>query len=305
METMKDYMISDINQIHSDWKYKAPINQVLDQVLEIQENIPEFTRPYVRAAYRTNIETCFGESLALIATYQKTPVGYLVSYNTRKYTRDNLYLWMGGVVPEHRRKGIMSAMFSLTEWWAAKTDYKSLSLKTFPEFEEMRSLVEKQGFKPDLKPYQKKAYEQPGGMLYRKKISKSRLPLAFRDSKAYKACAEKFYLDLCWDERRVVLDWIAAVERYPGEKFIPGFDRMTMKSGREFDFVLGGSTGFKEGDRVEYTLNGRISELAWIWHPGIPAHFRHAPRIWPSIKYGECPLKECPSKKKASRRKAR
>lgn len=129
---------------------KAKINGKLDDILKVQAGIPEFTRPYSKQEYVKRLSQLKPKQYSLRLAYTRKPkkaVGFLVAYFSDKTglpcvkKPSNLYLWMGGVLPAHRRKGIMRGLFFLTEMFACAAGCKSISAKVFSEFTGMRALL--------------------------------------------------------------------------------------------------------------------------------------------------------------------
>ena len=161
----------------------------LERIIDIQSNIPEFTEP------KDIMERIYwlsrGTYLILLTERAEwgDPVGCLIGYwKNPGETDPNFYLWIGGITPNHRRKGLMSCMMDVAEWWAREARYKTLSLKTFPKFDHAIQGLEKRGF-------QRCPEKDIDGMVYEKDISS--LPsVGFRHSDVYKKWGGYYDSDL-------------------------------------------------------------------------------------------------------------
>ncbi|MCF7840584.1 MAG: GNAT family N-acetyltransferase [Candidatus Marinimicrobia bacterium] len=84
-------------------------------------------------------------NLLLVASHEKRPVGFKLGYAG---TRPNhLHSWLGGVVPQYRRRGIAFRMLQMQEEWARSHGFKTIGFNTFHRFPEMQRLGRKAGYK--------------------------------------------------------------------------------------------------------------------------------------------------------------
>ena len=63
---------------------------------------------------------CSGIHLSLIAEIENQSVGFKIGYD--RFKDGSFYSWMGGVLPEFRKKGVASALADFQENWAKKMD---------------------------------------------------------------------------------------------------------------------------------------------------------------------------------------
>lgn len=84
----------------------------LDDVLQVDAGIPEFDGRTTRALLE---ERLAGKStLILIARAEGRAVAYKLGY---AISEREFYSWLGGVLPEYRRKGIASELRQAQEAW--------------------------------------------------------------------------------------------------------------------------------------------------------------------------------------------
>lgn len=116
----------------------------LADIIKMHERIPEFATqfPYTIETFRERTEG--KKVLAIIAFIDGEAAGYVVGYD-----RDgdgSFYCWMAGVDPNHRRKGILSALMDYQREWAKKQGFKVLKIKTRNNRREMLGFLVKSGF---------------------------------------------------------------------------------------------------------------------------------------------------------------
>lgn len=80
---------------------------------------------------------------SLIAYYNNNPVGFKIGY---QYNTNTFYSWVGGVLPQYRKKGIANNLAKLQENWALQNGFKKLRTKSMNKFKPMLILNLKNGF---------------------------------------------------------------------------------------------------------------------------------------------------------------
>ncbi|MCF2874733.1 MULTISPECIES: GNAT family N-acetyltransferase [unclassified Tenacibaculum] len=80
---------------------------------------------------------------SIIAYYNNNPVGFKIGY---QYNSNTFYSWVGGVLPQYRKKGIASQLAKLQENWALQNGFKKLRTKSMNKFKPMLILNLKNGF---------------------------------------------------------------------------------------------------------------------------------------------------------------
>jgi ribosomal protein S18 acetylase RimI-like enzyme len=113
----------------------------LKEAESVHLEIPEFTENYLQK-YDTKVDG--RECLILIASLDHEDVGYMVSYN--RYDDGSFYIWMTGVAPSARRKGILGKMVSETVSYAKEKGYTTIKIRTRNNRREMLFFLVKNGF---------------------------------------------------------------------------------------------------------------------------------------------------------------
>lgn len=132
---------------------EAPIEEVVKvnaEIIEFEEPGWPHPKGYFENRYKDK------DKLIVVAYASDKPAGYLVSYD--KFGDGSFYLWMAGVDPKYRRKGILKTMIEYSEKWAKRKGYKKIKIKTRNNRREMLAYLVKYGFsftgvepKPDIK----------------------------------------------------------------------------------------------------------------------------------------------------------
>lgn len=114
----------------------------IEEALEVQEEIVEFSekksKEYFEKRYAEK------EKLIIVADIDGQSDGYSVWYD--KFDSDTIYLWMAGVDPKYRRRGIFKSMSSYGSEWAKSRGYKKVRIKTRNNCREMLAFLVANGF---------------------------------------------------------------------------------------------------------------------------------------------------------------
>jgi GNAT superfamily N-acetyltransferase len=116
---------------------------LFDHAFSIHQQIPEFqidSTTYKQLNERINNVK---HPLILVAYVDNQPVGYLMGYE--RYS--SFYIWITGVLPNHRRQGVFVQLMNRIEQWALKENYKSLTIKTRNCFKSMLLFLISNDFK--------------------------------------------------------------------------------------------------------------------------------------------------------------
>ncbi len=114
----------------------------LEKAVAIWKQIPEFDESGTAEAQAA--EKLPGKTtLFLDAIVEGKPAGFLIGYDKPD---GSFYLWMIGVLPPFRRKGILKQLFSYAQEWAGERGFSKLSITTRNNRREMLSFLVKQGF---------------------------------------------------------------------------------------------------------------------------------------------------------------
>ncbi len=109
--------------------------------IAVSNQIPEFDSPYNLDEYERRLDD---SSLILTAEIDEKPVGFKVGYD--RFKDGSFYSWMGGVLPEHRHRGVASVLADHQEEWANENGYSSIKLKTRNKHEAMIAFAIGRGF---------------------------------------------------------------------------------------------------------------------------------------------------------------
>jgi GNAT superfamily N-acetyltransferase len=115
----------------------------IGEVVSLSRQVPELTDPYGESVYR---EKLAGKPhLILIACEGLFPVGFKVGYQ-REEDR-SFYSWMGGVMPDYRRKHVAQLLSEAQERWASQHGYNRIVCKTRNRHRAMLLFALKNGFR--------------------------------------------------------------------------------------------------------------------------------------------------------------
>jgi len=117
-------------------------NSLASNLENLQLMIPEFKNPHRAGTLITRLNF-IKEADLLVAQHKKegSACGFLFSYPVCDY---GMYLWLGGIAPEHRNNDLMTTMLGLVEIINPHIDF--LRVKTHSEFVDMQRLLQKEGF---------------------------------------------------------------------------------------------------------------------------------------------------------------
>ena len=115
----------------------------LVQAFKISNRIPEFDNPYKLNEYEHR--TIGVAHLILTIIYNNETVGFKIGYD--RFKNDCFYSWMGGILPEYRRKGLANSLADFQEEWARGNGYHKIKMKTRSKHKAMISFSLNRGFK--------------------------------------------------------------------------------------------------------------------------------------------------------------
>jgi predicted GNAT superfamily acetyltransferase len=114
----------------------------LDDAFKVSTNIPEFDDPYEISEYSKRLKGTV--HLILTAYDDHIPIAFKIGYH--RHSDGSFYSWMGGVLPNYRRKGIANNLAHHQETWAKKKGYNSIKLQTRSKHNAMQALAINRGF---------------------------------------------------------------------------------------------------------------------------------------------------------------
>ncbi len=115
----------------------------VDAAQRVHARIPEFDEGRLDDKYADKAVDD-RDPLVLVADREGTAAGYLVAYD--RHGDGSYYVWMAGVVPDHRREGVMTALFRRTEDVAADRGYDAVTCKTRNARRGMRQFLVVHGY---------------------------------------------------------------------------------------------------------------------------------------------------------------
>ncbi|WP_286755780.1 GNAT family N-acetyltransferase [Roseivirga sp. UBA838] len=114
----------------------------LPDALQVLGKLPEFDPLLSTEHYLERVKN--KQQLTLLAKVNGELAGCKVAYD-----RDNdgmLYSWLGGVAPQHRKKGLARRMADYQESWALKNGYRGIRFKTLNRHKAMLTFAINNGF---------------------------------------------------------------------------------------------------------------------------------------------------------------
>ena len=114
----------------------------LNDAVMVSTNIPEFDNPYKIPEYSKRLD---GTTHQILTAYNDhNPIAFKIGY--QKHSDGSFYSWMGGVLPNYRRKGIANELADIQEAWAKKNGYISIKMQTREKHKAMLALAINRGF---------------------------------------------------------------------------------------------------------------------------------------------------------------
>ena len=114
----------------------------LDDAVMVSANIPEFDDPYKIQEYSKRLNSTAHQILT--AYDDHNPIAFKIGY--QRHPDGSFYSWMGGVLPNYRRKGIANNLADHQETWAKKNGYNSIRMQTREKHKAMLALAINRGF---------------------------------------------------------------------------------------------------------------------------------------------------------------
>ncbi|MFQ6677643.1 MAG: GNAT family N-acetyltransferase [Fidelibacterota bacterium] len=118
------------------------VEDQLEDAVAVSKKISEFDQPFELEEYQIRLKN---NHLILTALFHNKPVGFKIGYD--RFEDGSFYSWMGGVLPEYRKKGIAKMLADYQEKWAVENGYSAIRLKTRKKYKAMVAFSLKQGFK--------------------------------------------------------------------------------------------------------------------------------------------------------------
>lgn len=112
-----------------------------EEIAAVSRQIPEFEQATTIERLQSRLDGVV--SLILVAKCEDVIVGYKVGY---QLTADTFYSWLGGVIPEYRRRGIATLLLSHQERWVCHAGYKQIQVKSTNRFPNMLQILVANGY---------------------------------------------------------------------------------------------------------------------------------------------------------------
>ena len=112
-----------------------------DTAATILKRIPEFTGDFTIDLFEKRL---LDAPIVLVAYQDDLPVGCKIGYD--RYHDGSFYSWLGGVLPEFRKKGIADKLNAEMEKRVSEKGYTSMLFKTRNKFKSMLHFGLKNGY---------------------------------------------------------------------------------------------------------------------------------------------------------------
>jgi len=125
-------------------EYAEETIDLLDKIVQINHiifNGMYDSKPYSIDEYRERLSK--GDPVIYIAKFDDMIIGNIISIKKE----DSLYLWILGVSEKFRKCGVASRLFELTEQYAKKNNFNSITTKVYNVSKEMLRISLKRGYK--------------------------------------------------------------------------------------------------------------------------------------------------------------
>ncbi len=114
----------------------------MSEAIEVLKQLPEFDRLQDISYYSQRISGV--KHQILICDSQGELVGCKLGYD--RFSDGSFYSWLGGVLPNFRKKGIARKLSQVQEKWAKQEGYKSIKFKTLNRHKAMLHFALENGF---------------------------------------------------------------------------------------------------------------------------------------------------------------
>ncbi|WP_299796861.1 GNAT family N-acetyltransferase [uncultured Shewanella sp.] len=110
--------------------------ELLNCLLELNQQIPEFDKPYPAEEYRLRLS--HKPILIMFIRVEGELAGFKLGYELDGST---FYSWLGGVIPEYRNLGLAQSLLQAQESWARENNYQYIEVKTLNRFSSMLAML--------------------------------------------------------------------------------------------------------------------------------------------------------------------
>ncbi len=153
---------------YCNYEYGCP-SQVLDSLVALANTIFESDSGYriadrIRGNRHGVLIQCVYDHNSMIA--------FKIGYGVGHQEQGKFYSWLGGVLPDYRRKGIATKLAFDQHQWAMENGYKKIYTKSQNRFKSMMILNLKLGF--DLMDIERTSPRSKNKIIFCKKLSGDR-----------------------------------------------------------------------------------------------------------------------------------
>ena len=115
----------------------------ISRIYPLYRQLPEFVSYQPQA----ELESRAGAgALALVCVCEGVDAGFKLGYPLNE---KEFYSWIGGVLPEYRRKGLALELLRFQEDWVRKTGYRQIRVKSMNRYPAMLSMLIAQAYRID------------------------------------------------------------------------------------------------------------------------------------------------------------
>lgn len=114
----------------------------LDEILAVLSRVPELAQDRTRDTYAQRLHG--RRALLLVAREAGQAVGFKVGHALDAQV---FYSWIGGVLPEQRRRGIAQALLEAQQQWATAQGFARIEVRSSARFPSMLALLERNGYR--------------------------------------------------------------------------------------------------------------------------------------------------------------
>lgn len=129
-------------------KNSTQINKIIvkkdsiESAFSVHKSIPEFDEIVEISDFEERYQD--KKHIIFVAYLQEKPIGYLIAYD--KFKDGSIYCWMAGVIPEFRKKGVLTKIMQKLELWCMNNKIQTIHIKTRNSRREMLAFLVKNEF---------------------------------------------------------------------------------------------------------------------------------------------------------------
>lgn len=113
----------------------------IDDLLQVEQQIPEFSQPRQRAQIAQRLTG--KQHLLLVAYAGEQPLAYKLGY---ALDDQEFYSWLGAVIPQYRGHGIAKLLLFKQEQWCRQQGFAAIRVKSRNRFNTMLLMLISHGY---------------------------------------------------------------------------------------------------------------------------------------------------------------